>query len=488
MQTNVLAIDLGASSGRAIVGRYSNDQLALEEVHRFKNSPIEKDGGLYWDVDTLFKEILTGIKKASDAYKISSVGIDTWGVDFGLINADGELIDLPINYRDKRTQGLAEHYAEKFGAKQLYQATGNQIMDINTLFRLLMLKDEQPEQLEKAEALLMMPDLFNYLLTGKKRAEVSIASTTQAFNPFEKEWNQELIKAFDLPVDMFPEVAKAGMVLGQIKEELAEEYGFKSLPVSLVCGHDTANAIFTVNSSEEVLFAATGTWIIVGVERDKPVISETSMKYNLTNEMGYDGKIHFTKNITGLWITQELQRAFYEAGRDYEFGEMMELAREAKPFVCLLDTDHPSFAEPGEMIEKIKQFAGETGQNIPETDGEFIRVIYEGLALKHKETFNEIEETLYKEFDTVHLFGGGINATLLCQMISDASGKRVITGSGEATALGNIAIQLVTLGVYSSVEEAKENISQLDKPASYFPHNDEQWSNKYKEYKNILNK
>lgn len=488
MQKNVLALDLGASSGRAIVGHLNNEHLKLEEVHRFENNPIRKNGGLHWDVETLFKEILTGIKKATEAYDISSIGLDTWGVDFGLINKEGKLIDLPINYRDPRTQGLADHYAEKFDTKKLYQATGNQIMDINTLFRLLMLKDDKPEQLAEAETLLMMPDLFNYLLTGQKVAELSIASTTQLFNPFRKEWNTELIRTANLPTDLFPEVMQAGTVIGHLKKELANDLQIRSLPVALVCGHDTANAIFTVSTKEETLFAATGTWMILGVERDKPVISETSMKYNLTNEMGYDGKVHFTKNITGLWIIQELQRELAIKGRSYQFGEMMELASEAREFVCLLDTDHPSFAEPGEMINKIKTFAKNTNQNVPETDGEMIRVVYEGLALKHKETFSEFEETLYKTFDTIHLFGGGINATLLCQMIANATDKQVLIGSDEATALGNIMIQLVTLGVFSSVEEAKEKLSQLNQPISYTPKETEKWFDKYQQYQKMIKK
>lgn len=486
MEKNVLAIDIGSSSGRAIVGNINNEMLEFKEVYRFENVPLEKDGVLYWDVDTLFNKILKGIKIASSLYDISSIGIDTWGVDFGLIDVHGELIDLPVNYRDQSTKGLSDLYTKDKDTKNLYQETGNQVMDINTLFRLLLIKDQKPEILEKTDLLLMMPDLFNYMLTGQKATELSIASTTQLFNPFERKWNEKIIEKFDLPFSIFPEVTKAGTVLGYLKKELADELEIGTIPVVSVCGHDTANAIFSVSNEDEVLFTATGTWMIIGVERNNPVISEKSMNYNLTNEIGYNGRIDFTKNVTGLWIIQELKKDFELRGKAYSFTEMLNLATGSREFICLLDTDHPSFAEPGDMINKIKSFAKNTNQEIPQNDGEYIRTVYEGLALKHKQTFMEIEESLSKEYDRVYLIGGGTEVNLLCQMIADATNKKVITGAKEATAIGNLMIQLITLDEFSTIEEAKELIKNTYETVTYTPINTETWSEEYKRLTSLI--
>lgn len=485
MKKNVLAFDFGASSGRGIVGKYHNGALDLEEVHRFPNYPVEEDGGLYWDIDYLFQQVIKGIKMATSNDTIDSLGIDTWGVDMGFLDTEGRLLKKPRNYRDPQTQGILEKANQMMPLDEIYQKTGNQLMEINTLFQLLATKLNEPTLFEKADQFLLMPDLLNYLLTGKKAAERSIASTAQLINPITKEWDEALLAAFDLPKTLFPNLVEAGNSLGTIKPEL----NLPAIEVFNICEHDTASAVVSVPSNQRFLFISCGTWSLVGTELDEPIINEKAFNYNLTNESGINGTTRFLKNCTGLWIIQEVKRNFETLGRHYTFGEIAELANEAKAFNCLIDTDDVRFVAPGDMIGRIQAYAKETQQAVPKTDGEIARCVYESLAMKYKYTFLEITDAVGREFDTVNIVGGGSQAAILCQMVADASNMRVCAGPVEATAIGNIAVQLMAQGVFEDLSAVREWVKDVAEVKYYYPtSNSSEWDRQFSRYQKMLKK
>lgn len=483
MKKNVLAFDFGASSGRAIVGKYADGEIELEEVHRFSNYPTAENGTLYWNYDKLFQQVLLGIKKASARYSIASLGIDTWGVDFGLLDAQGQLLSKPVSYRDTRTKGILQ-VAEKYHTlKTIYQKTGNQLMEINTLFQLLAVKEQQPELLAEARTLLFMPDLLNYHLTGITAAEKSIASTSQLLNAATKSWDAGVLEAFGFAEELFPPLVTAGNLLGTTKESL----GVGSLAVYNVCEHDTASAVVSVPSNQANLFISCGTWSLVGTELAAPVINEQAFEANLTNEIGINDTTRFLKNCTGLWLIQEVSRNLATAGRSYTFAEIAALVQQTPAFKTLIDTDHPDFTAPGEMIQRIKTYAQKTQQPIPQTDGELFRCIYESLAMKYQQTFLEISDAVGQEFQTVSIVGGGSRSTVLCQMVADASKLVVYAGPVEATALGNISLQLLAQGVFRNVAEVRQWINQHYEIEQYHPSQAvADWATAFERYQKII--
>lgn len=484
MNLNVLAFDFGASSGRAIVGKYDDHQLELEEVHRFENKMLEKNGTLHWNTEYLLENILVGIKKATQKYDIKSLGIDTWGVDFGLIDASGKLLDDPVHYRDERTKGSLKYLENLISKEALYQRTGNQLMEINTLFQLLTVKNKQPELFKKIDKVLLMPDLMNYLLTGEKKSEQSISSTTQLMNPYTKKWDTELMEQVGLPTHIFPELVKEGNVLGVIKEE----FNLPQIEVINVCEHDTASAVLSVPSNQNFLFISCGTWSLVGTELAEPIISKKAENYNLTNESGNNETTRFLKNCTGLWIVQELKRYYEAQGENYSYEEITDMTNKKMPFKCLIDTDDPRFTSTGNMKQKIQNYARETNQVVPETPGELFRVVYESLAFKYKYTTLEIIDAVGQEFDTVNIVGGGSKSSLLCQMVADATGMRVCAGPVEATAIGNIIQQLLTHGVVENIYEAREWIKKICQVTYYYPERKVEWEDQFSRYQKLLNK
>ncbi|SJZ56964.1 L-fuculokinase [Pilibacter termitis] len=472
MQKNVLAFDLGASSGRAILGVYKDEDFQMEEIHRFPNVPVEQDGVLYWDLHYLFEQIKKGLELACDLCEIDSLAIDTWGVDFGLIDEEGNCLGKPVHYRDTRTQGMLKEVETFISSKELYERTGNQLMEINTLFQLLALKQQQPELLEKTKDILLMPDLFNYLLTGKKRAEVSIASTTQMLNSKTKTWDVKLLEKLQIPTTILPEIVQEGNHLGKVKREFINQ----EVEVLNISAHDTASAVVSVPAQERFLFISCGTWSLVGTELEQPVLSEKAYEYNFSNETGQGGTTRFLKNCTGLWIVQELKRNFEERGEEFTFSEIAEMAQQAEAFICLFDTDDEMFATPGDMIERIRAYAKKTNQTSPNTPAEFFRSAYESLAMKYRGVFNEISEVTGFTFDTVNIVGGGSQAKILCQMVANASGKKVIAGPKEATAIGNLAIQLMAHGVFEDIHKIREWVSTLEETIAYQPEEIEKWA------------
>ncbi len=476
----VLAIDFGASSGRAILGSFDGKKIELTEVHRFANDPNYENGELRWNAEALFNEIKTGIKKAAEIADFDTIAIDTWGVDYGAIDKDGNLMANPFNYRDSRTDNITEKAFKIIPEKELYELTGIQVMNFNTLFQLLAEKD-----LTKMDKFLFMPDLFSYMLTGKQYAESTIASTSHMFDQKKCDWKWEVIDRFGYPRSIFPEIVKAGTVVGTMKEDLAKELGVTPKEVVAIAGHDTASAVAAVPSRDkDFIFISCGTWSLFGTVTDEPVISEKSNQYNITNEYGFGGKTRFLRNIIGLWLIQETRRQFKRDGKEYSYGDMEELALKSEPFKYFIDPDDQSFVAPGDMPGRIREFCEKTGQGTPETDGEIIRCIYESIALKYRNSFAKIADCTGKEYHSIHMVGGGTKDKLLCQMTANSTGAKVIAGPIEATALGNVAVQLYAKGEISDLTDVIMNSADI---TEYTPTDEAEWTKAYERFVGILN-
>ena len=455
----VLAFDFGASSGRAIIGTFENGKISLEEIHRFENGPVLMNGGFYWDLPKLFSEVKQGLVKA-EKYGYESIGIDTWGVDYALITLDGMLLGNPYNYRDERTLPVFEKIKETIGESALYKKTGIQNMSLNTLYQLLETKENHPDFYALADRIILMPDLFGYLLTGKVYAERTMASTTQLLEPYTKEWNKKLIDKLGLDITKFPELVDSGTKIGMVRDDICKELDITPKMLTAIAGHDTASAVVAVPAkAKDFVYISCGTWSLFGTELQEPCITEMSAEMNITNEGGHDRTTRFLKNIIGLWIIQETRRQFKRDGKDYSYADMEKMAREAKSMQCFIDPDDQRFAPPGNQIKRIREFCQETGQYVPQTDGEIVRCIYESLAMKYKYTFENLKKCTGKDFEAIHMVGGGTKDGFLCQMTADATSTPVIAGPIEATAAGNIAVQLIALGEIKDLSEAREIIA-----------------------------
>lgn len=485
MTKKVLAIDFGASSGRAIVGIFDGERVALEEIHRFSNDPVILGGTMYWDVLRLFHEIKQSLIKAKP-YDVESVAIDTWGVDFGLIDKDGRLIDNPVHYRDARTNGMLDEAFKLIPKDNFYNATGNQFMEINTAFQLLSLVKNRPELLERADKMLMMPDLFSYFLTGEKKAERSIASTTQLFDQNTKDWSRETVKALGINEEILPEITESGSVIGTLSKELCEELDIKPIKVIAVCGHDTQSALVAAPANNnDFAFLSSGTWSLFGTELDEPIINEKSLALNVTNEQGYAGKTSFLKNIIGLWLIQESRRQWIREGREYSFMELETLAKEAEPFKCFIDPDAPEFTPAGNIPKRIREYCEKSGQCVPQTVGEIMRCIYESLALKYKAAISELEECTGKKFETLYMIGGGTKDKFLSALTANSCGITVSSGPVEATAMGNVLIQLMAQGEVEDLSRAREIVRASEKISYFEPENTDEWEKAYEKYKEV---
>ena len=481
----VLAFDFGASSGRAIIGTFENGKISLEEIHRFDNGPVLMNGGFYWDLPKLFHEVKQGLIKA-EKYGYESIGIDTWGVDYALITLDGLLLGNPYNYRDERTIPVFEKIKETIGESKLYKMTGIQNMNINTLYQLLETKENHPDFYALADRLILMPDLFGYLLTGKVYAERSMASTTQLLDPYTKDWNKKLIDKLGLDITKFPELVDSGTQIAPIREEICKELDITPKMLTAIAGHDTASAVVAVPAKvKDFVYISCGTWSLFGTELDEPCITEMSAEMNITNEGGHNRTTRFLKNIIGLWMIQETRRQFKREGKDYSYADMEKMARESKAMQCFIDPDDPRFTPPGNQIQRIREFCQETGQYVPETDGEIVRCIYESLAMKYKYTFENLQKCTGKTFEAIHMVGGGTKDGFLCQMTADATNVPVIAGPIEATAAGNIAVQLIAAGEIKDLKEAREIIADSFSVQEFTP-SDKTFDEYYKDFCKIL--
>lgn len=484
----VLAFDFGASSGRAILGCYENGRVTLQEVHRFSNDPVELNGTFYWDVLRLFHEIKQGILKAKAAGGFDSIGIDTWGVDFGLLDEAGRLLENPVHYRDARTRGMIGHSEAYLSNDRLYAISGIQFMEFNTVFQLLSVKEHNPALLERADALLFMPDLLSYFLTGKKVSEYSIATTSGMVDIAAHDWSGEILSAFGYPEKLFQKIVLPGTVIGALTEKLAAELGVPQTPVIAVCGHDTQSAVTAVPTQEkDFAFISSGTWSLFGTEPDAPATGGRSRKCNFTNEGGFDHATAFLKNICGLWLIQESRRQWKREGKDLSFAALEAAANEAKPFQCFIDPDAPDFVQPGDLPGRIRDYCRRTGQSVPGTEGEIVRCIYESLAMKYRAVLAEMRYCTQKDFGGIYIVGGGSQDSTLNRMTASACGVPVSAGPTEATVLGNVSVQLIALGELQSVADARAAIARSFTLARFAPENTAAWDEAWETYKRVTN-
>lgn len=453
METYYLAVDIGASSGRHMLSWMEDGKLHMEEVYRFENGMKERNGHLCWELDRLFDEIVRGLARCREIGKIPvSVGIDTWAVDFVLLDGEGRIVGDSVGYRDHRTEGMDEKVYEIIDPQQLYARTGIQKQIFNTIYQLMAVKTQNPEQMEQAETLLLVPDYFNYLLTGVKKTEYTNATTTQLVNPLTKDWDRELIEMLGYKKSIFMPISMAGSSVGHLTPEIQERTGF-DLEVVQAATHDTASAVLSVPAREkDFLYISSGTWSLMGVEQRQANCSEEARRANLTNEGGYEYRYRFLKNIMGLWMIQSVRHEFDDA---YSFAELCDLAAACADFPSRVDVNYEGFLSPESMVEEIRNYCRRTGQRVPESPGEIAAVIYQSLAQSYGRTVKEIERVTGREYSSVNIVGGGANADYLNQLTADATGKEVYSGPTEATALGNILVQMIKRNEFADLEEAR---------------------------------
>ena len=486
--SKVLAFDFGASSGRAMLFTFDGKKLTIEEMHRFSNDPVVVGEDFYWDVLRLFHEIKTGILKTINAghKDLLSIAFDTWGVDFGLFDENGRLLGNPYHYRDKRTDGMIEKADAEVGKRYIFERTGIEFAFFNSLFQLMAMREDPV--LHSAKHLLFMPDIFNYFLTGEMKNEYTEASTSQLLNAREKDWDYELMEKFNLPKHLFKEIIQPGEIVGYLTDALCEELGCPKIPVIAVGSHDTASAVASVPVAEDYPYAyiSSGTWALMGTELTAPEITDASYNYSFTNEGSICGKIQFLKNIMGLWIVQECRRQWEREGKSFSFNDLEQAARKAAPHRSFIDPDDHSFAPPGNMPRRIREFCQKTGQPVPETEGEIIRCAMESLALKCRMVVDALEDVQGKKLEAVHMLGGGIKDTMLCEFVACATKKKVAAGPVEATSTGNAVIQLMALGKLKSLSEARAVIRDSFPITYYEPADSEGWDAAFAEFKKIV--
>jgi rhamnulokinase len=470
----VLAIDIGAESGRVLAVHFDGQRLTAEEIHRFPNVPVEVRGTLHWDVLRLWGDVQAGIRKASNP---AALGIDTWGVDCALLDRAGHLAANPIHYRDHRTDGIYDYVFPKVSRAEIFAQTGIQFMSINTLFQLASLVRDKDPVLENAASFVMIPDLLYYWLSGVKVNEFTNATTTQCYNPRTGQWATEMLEKLGIPSRIFGEVVPPGKILGH--------YG--SIPAVLAPHHDTASAVVGVpTSTPNFAYISSGTWSLLGMELPQPVINDAALAANVTNEGGYGGTFRLLKNIMGLWLIQEARRTWVSEGHDYSYETLVSLANDAPPLAAFVDPDDALFLPPGDMPARIRQYCTQTGQPAPESVGAVARCIFESLALKYRYVLRQLISLTGQPVEALHVVGGGSQNRLLCQMTADATGCSVIAGPTEATSLGNAVSQLIALGDLKSVVEGRALIHDSFPMATYEPHNTAAWDDVEARFKALV--
>lgn len=474
-----LAIDLGAESGRATLGRFDGERVALGEIHRFPNGPVRVVGGLHWDILRLFGEIKAGLTKAAHETggRLAGVGVDAWGVDFALLDRDGNLLSNPYHYRDGRTAGMPERAFARVPRAEIYRATGIQFMPINTLYQLLAM--EGSPILGAADTLLLIPDLIGYWLTGRKRCEYTNATTTQLCDPATGDWARPLIERLRLPGQIFPPLVPPGQGLGPLLPEVAEEVGLASaVSISAVASHDTASAVVAVPAEvgagagageRRFAYISSGTWSLVGVELPQPVVTRGSLEANFTNEGGFGGTTRFLKNVMGLWLLQECRRTWSREGSTPTYEALIAAAEAAPAGGPLVDPDWPPFLPPGDMPARIRRFCRATGQPEPGDPGATVRCVIESLALKYRWVIEQIVELTGRPVETIHVVGGGAQNDLLCRLTAGATGRPVLAGPAEATALGNLMVQAFARGSVGSLAEIRAVVRRSTEIRQYPP-------------------
>ena len=484
-ETSFLAADLGAESGRIVLGHFEGERMTLEEVHRFPNLPVRLPDGLRWDVLRILGEVEAGIARAAKSgARIESFGVDSWGVDFGLLDRDGCLISNPYHYRDPRTEGMQEKAFGRVPKEEIYETTGIQFLPINTLYQLLAM--EGSPLLPAAQTLLLIPDLINYWLTGEKACEYTNATTTQLFDLEGGDWSRDLLEKLDLPVEIFAPIVRPATELGSLLPAVEEEVGV-GVPVFTVASHDTASAVVAVPAGDEdFAYISSGTWSLVGVETPDPVATPEAMEANFTNEGGFGGRTRLLKNVMGLWLLQECRNQWAREGHEYSYEELVHLAADA-PSGPLVDPDHPAFLAPGDMASRIRSFCEETGQRPPEGPAAVARCLFESLALKYRHAIEQAQSLGGRNIGTVNVVGGGSQNALLCQLTADATRRPVLAGPVEATALGNVMVQAYARGRLGSLDEIREAVRRSVEVREYEPRGAEDaWLGSYEKLRELV--
>lgn len=489
-----LAVDMGASSGRHVVGRFDGQILQLEELYRFENGPVDVASSLNWDLLGQWSHVLAGLRAAGARYgqQISGIGVDTWGVDFGLLGKDDVLLGNPYHYRDSRTNGMLEKAFSIVPREEIFRHSGLQFMQLNTLYQLLAMKLAKSPLLDMAQTMLLMPDLFHWLLTGQKYNEFTDATTTQFYNPVKGGWATELLDKFGLPTDILGPIAQPGTNLGSLRALLVAETGLSRANVILPGTHDTASAVMAVPAASrpgvrpDWCYISLGTWALMGVESPEPVVNDKVLQLNFTNEGGVGNTIRLLKNITGLWLVQECRRAWNQAGRNWNWEDLNQLSAAAPALRSFINPDAHEFMAPQDMPEAIRQFTQRTGQPVPANEGAVLRCALDSLAMKFRQVLGMCEDLVGGRLETIHIVGGGTKNRQLCQAAADACGRGVVAGPIEATATGNIMMQAVATGDVGSIAEARDVIRRSFAVEEFEPRNTAAWDEAFERFEKIV--
>ena len=485
-----IAVDIGAESGRVIIGTLAEGKITLEEAHRFANGPVQVRGHLYWDVLHLFGEIKHGLALVAQKYGTDfvSVGVDTWAIDYGMLDAEDELLGNPFAYRDSRTQGVMERIAHNIPHQEIFEQSGGiQFLSINTLYQLASMVAAKSPQLRMAQQFLMIPDLLHFWLTGVKACEYTNATTTQFYNSARGEWSASILDAVGIPKHIFPEVIHPGTLLGPLLPDVAQEVGLNALKVVVPATHDTASAVVAVPAgSDNIAWLSSGTWSLLGGIHDRAIISEEALEFNISSYGGAGGTVLPWKNIMGLWLVQECRRIWTKQGDDYSYAEITQMAAEARPFVAVIDPDHPDFLAPDSMPETISAYCIKTGQAAPKTRGEIVRTALEGLALRYRWVVERLDILLSQTTETLHIVGGGAQNELLNQFAADATGLSVLAGPVEATATGNVAVQAIASGELASLNDARRLARASFEIIAFTPGERTQWDEAYQTFLKLV--
>ncbi len=482
------AVDVGAQSGRVALGQFDGERLSVAEVHRFPNVPVRVHGTLHWDVLRLYEEILEGLSAAAreTSGRVDSVGIDTWGVDFALLDRAGRLVQNPVHHRDRRTEGTMERVFARVPARELYERTGIQLMPINTLFQLFAMAAAEDPALEIADTLLLIPDLFHYWLSGVAACELTNATTSQCLDPRAQAWAVDVLERLGIPCRVFAEVVRPATVLGALLEEVAERTHLRRTVVVAPATHDTGSAVAAVPfRSPDAVYISSGTWSLVGIELAAPLIDDRTFAANLTNEGGAAGTFRLLRNVNGLWLLHECRRAWAQEGKAWEFADLVGMAEQASPLRSLIDPNDPAFLAPGDMPNRIREFCAATRQEVPQEAAAVVRCVLESLALKYRQTIELLEAATGVAPPEIHVVGGGARNQLLCRWTANATGVPVLAGPEEATEIGNLAVQAIALGELASLAEAREVVRVSFAPAVYEPDDRGPWDEAYARFESI---
>ena len=479
-----MAFDLGAESGRGVLGRFDGERIELEELHRFPNGGVRVLDSLHWDVLRLWEEMKNALSVCARRREdLKGIGIDTWGVDFALIGKDNSLLGLPYHYRDSQTDGMLNKAFARLSREEIFRRSGGQFIQINTLYQLFSMVIRESPLLKAAETFLMIPDLFNFWLTGHKVCEFTNATTTQFYDPRQKCWSGEICNALDLPYHLLPAIVQPGTQIGTLLPTVCDETGLGETPVIAPGCHDTASAVAAVPAqTENWAYISSGTWSLMGIEAPDPIISNQVLSLNFTNEGGVANTFRFLKNIMGLWLLQECRRTWSRRGRDISYDQLMQLASDAQPFKYLIEPDNETFLGAGDMPSRIIDYCKHTEQIPPRDEGEFVRCILDSLALKYRWVSEKLELVGGKPIEVIHIVGGGARNRLLCQFTANAAAVPVVAGPTEATAVGNIMVQAIATGLIDSISEAREIISRSFELETYEPRDLGQWDGAYERF------